>query len=62
MTSVAILMSTYNGEKYLQAQIDSIKNQSESDWKLYIRDDGSTDGTEDIIRKNTAQDSRICIR
>ncbi len=59
MTSVAILMSTYNGEKYLQAQIDSIKNQSESDWKLYIRDDGSTDGTEDIIKKNTAQDSRI---
>lgn len=45
---VAILMSTYNGEKYLKEQIDSILCQTYKDWKLYIRDDGSIDGTIDI--------------
>ena len=37
---VAILMSTYNGEKYLTEQIESIVNQSFPNWVLYIRDDG----------------------
>lgn len=46
---IAILMSTYNGEKYLAEQIDSIINQSYKDWSLFIRDDGSTDGTNVII-------------
>lgn len=52
-------MSTYNGEKYLQEQLNSIRNQTNMDWKLYIRDDGSTDKTTDIIRKNIKEDSRI---
>lgn len=42
-------MSTYNGEKYLAEQIDSIINQSHKDWTLFIRDDGSTDNTNLII-------------
>ena len=46
---IAILMSTYNGERYLREQIDSLLNQTYKDWKLYIRDDGSTDGTISII-------------
>lgn len=46
---VAILMATYNGEKYLKNQIESILNQSYEKWDLYIRDDGSTDGTVTII-------------
>ena len=46
---VAILMSTYNGERYLREQIDSLLNQTYKDWKLYIRDDKSTDGTVSII-------------
>lgn len=48
---IAILMSTYNGEKYLDEQIQSIINQSNKDWTLYIRDDGSSDGTIKIIEK-----------
>lgn len=48
---VDILMATYNGEKYLSQQLDSIINQDFKDWKLFIRDDGSTDGTEDVINK-----------
>jgi len=45
MTSVAVLMSTYNGEKYLQEQIDCVLNQKDVKITLLIRDDGSKDGT-----------------
>lgn len=48
--SIAVLMSTYNGERYLSVQIDSILQQSCQDFTLYIRDDGSTDSTLDVIR------------
>lgn len=44
-----ILMATYNGEKYIRQQIESILCQSCKDWKLYISDDCSTDNTVDII-------------
>ena len=44
-------MATYNGEKYLQEQIDSILNQSYTNWVLFIRDDGSTDNTAAIIQE-----------
>lgn len=56
---VAILMSTYNGEKYLAEQIESIIKQSYSNWHLYIRDDGSTDNTIRIIKKYAKQNSKI---
>jgi len=48
---VDILLATYNGEKYLKAQIMSILYQTYTDWTLYIHDDGSTDGTIDIIKE-----------
>lgn len=47
--SVAILMCTYNGEKYLKEQIDSILNQTYQNFVLFIRDDNSTDRTKEII-------------
>lgn len=46
---VAVLMSTYNGEKYIREQIDSILAQKNVDVSLIIRDDGSLDRTETII-------------
>lgn len=49
--SIAILMATYNGAKYLQEQINSILNQEYTDFTLYIRDDCSTDNTLDILDK-----------
>ncbi|WFQ78874.1 glycosyltransferase family 2 protein [Xenorhabdus sp. SF857] len=55
--SVDIILATYNGEKYIAEQIDSILNQSFSDFILYIRDDGSTDNTVDIIR--SYKDQRV---
>lgn len=46
---IAILMATYNGEKYLREQIDSLIAQTYQNWKLYIHDDGSVDSTLEII-------------
>ena len=45
MKAVVILLSTYNGEKYLKAQLDSLFSQSYKDFRLIARDDGSTDST-----------------
>ena len=58
---VDILLATYNGEKYLEEQIQSITNQKYSDWKLFIHDDGSCDRTLDIIRQYSTIDSRIIL-
>lgn len=52
-------MATYNGEKFLAQQIESIQKQTFKEWNLLIRDDGSSDKTCDIIRNFTAKDSRI---
>lgn len=49
-TMVDILLTTYNGEKYLAAQLDSILSQTYTDFKIIIRDDGSIDSTISIIR------------
>jgi len=48
--SVAILLSTYNGERYLTPQLHSLLGQTHHDWVLYWRDDGSTDGTQRLMR------------
>lgn len=42
---VHIMMATFEGERYLQAQLDSIAQQTHADWTLSISDDGSTDTT-----------------
>lgn len=49
-SKVAILLATYNGEKYLSQQLDSILNQSYRDFACYIHDDGSTDKTVNILK------------
>lgn len=48
---VHIFMATYNGERFLGPQIDSILAQTVTDWRLYIRDDCSKDGTRAVIRQ-----------
>ena len=58
-STIAILLSTYNGEKYLSEQIESIIHQTASNWVLYIRDDGSTDSTNEIITKYEKVDKRV---
>lgn len=48
---VLVLMSTYNGERYLRQQIDSILTQKGISVKLLVRDDGSVDGTLSILKE-----------
>jgi glycosyltransferase involved in cell wall biosynthesis len=47
---IGILLPVYNGEKFLSQQLDSIICQSNHDWHLLIRDDGSTDSSLQILK------------
>lgn len=51
MDKVTVLMSTYNGDLYLNDQINSILNQSNVKVDLLVRDDGSTDSTLNLLKK-----------
>ncbi|WP_374017413.1 glycosyltransferase family 2 protein [Paenibacillus thiaminolyticus] len=51
MSSVQVLLSSYNGEQYIQEQLLSIVEQSYSDIDILVRDDGSSDQTASIIRQ-----------
>lgn len=60
---ISIAMATYNGEKYLPLQIDSILNQSIQDFEIIICDDCSTDSTWNILQDYSKRDGRIkCYR
>lgn len=59
MHKIDIVMATYNGEKYIKEQIDSIRNQTYTNWNLIIRDDGSKDNTISIIKAYQIEDKRI---
>lgn len=54
---ISVVMSVYNGEKYLREAVESILNQTFRDFELIIIDDGSTDGTAAILDSYT--DPRI---
>ena len=54
---ISVCMATYNGARFLREQLDSVLNQLSADDELVISDDGSTDGTLDIIK--SYGDSRI---
>ena len=49
MKKIHILLSTYNGEKYIKKQLESLFQQEYEEFKVIIRDDGSTDKTVEII-------------
>lgn len=52
---IDILLATYNGQKYLAEQMDSILAQTNQNWRLLVRDDGSSDGTVKIIEQHVAR-------
>lgn len=58
---IGIAMTTYNGEHFLREQIDSILNQTYTDFELIICDDVSSDSTVDILNEYAQKDSRIHI-
>lgn len=59
MTNISIALTTFNGEKYLCAQLDSILNQTVQFDELVVCDDCSTDSTRDILLKYQLKDQRI---
>ena len=61
MKSVLVLLSTYNGSRYLQEQIDSVLNQDGVKVVLFIRDDGSTDNTLEILDRNSLNHDNIFV-
>lgn len=60
METVAVMLSSYNGENYLEEQISSILSQEGVGVYLYIRDDGSSDSTEMLLQRYS-NDNRISI-
>ena len=60
---IAVVMSTYNGEKYVEEQLESILNQKLGDieLKIYVRDDGSTDRTTEILSKYAEEGKLVFI-
>jgi glycosyltransferase involved in cell wall biosynthesis len=53
--SIDILLSTYNGAAFLPEQLDSLRAQSCQDFRILARDDGSQDGTRDILVRYAAE-------
>ncbi|TGD58112.1 glycosyltransferase family 2 protein [Flavobacterium humi] len=58
---VSVIMPVYNAEKYISETIESILNQTYTDFELLILNDKSTDGSKEIIEKYQAKDSRIIL-
>ncbi len=58
---ISIIVTTYNGEKYLAAQLDSILAQTHRALEIILSDDSSTDSTYAIAQRYAAQDSRIIL-
>ena len=59
MEKIDILLATYNGETYLKEQLDSILNQTYSNFRILISDDNSEDSTKNIIEEYAKKDNRI---
>ena len=56
---VSIALATYNGERFLKEQLDSLLNQTYQNTEVIITDDASTDGTKSILEEYAEKDSRV---
>lgn len=62
MNSVLIMLSTYNGQKYIREQLDSLYNQKDVDIHILVRDDGSKDDTVKILNEYREKQGKMTIR
>ncbi len=58
---LSVIMPVWNAKRYIRKAIDSILNQTFSNFEFIIVDDGSTDRTLDLLQQYEKKDSRICI-
>lgn len=58
---ISVIMSTYNRENYLPAAMESILNQTYTDFEFIIIDDASTDNTAKLLQEYQEKDSRIVV-
>ena len=56
---VSVLIANYNYAQYLPATLDSLLTQTYANWEAVVLDDGSTDGSADVVRAYAARDSRV---
>jgi glycosyltransferase involved in cell wall biosynthesis len=56
---ISIAVTTFNGEKFLNAQLDSLITQTFQDFEIIVSDDASTDGTIEILEEYQQKDTRI---
>ncbi len=59
MPEISVIMATYNRKKYVSRAIESILNQTYKDFEFIIMDDGSDDGSSDVIIQYADKDKRI---
>src|SRR3712207_1011397 len=59
--TVSVVMAVYNGDSYIRSAIDSVINQTYTDWELLIVDDGSSDNTPQILNEYAERDTRLRI-
>lgn len=57
--TVSIIIPSFNYEKYITQTIESVINQTYTNWELIIVDDGSKDNSKEIIKDYCAKDNRI---
>lgn len=61
LTTVSVIMPAYNAVAYIEEAIRSVMSQTYSKWRLLVLDDGSSDGTAEIVRRLAEQDHRITL-
>ncbi len=59
MPKISVVMSVYNGEKYIKESVESILSQTFRDFEFIIINDGSTDSSKDILHNYSQKDQRI---
>ncbi|HEY0008787.1 MAG TPA: glycosyltransferase [Tepidisphaeraceae bacterium] len=60
--AISVIMSVYNGEKYLAEAVDSVLNQTFKDFEFIVIDDGSKDGSVAMMEQYAKRDSRIAFK
>lgn len=61
MVDVLVMLSTYNGERYIKEQLDSLYKQKNVNIYIVIRDDGSTDGTVNILKEYKSKYGKMTV-